>query len=116
LAATNNPQLSYGAAQIWRKTNEQELDLALNDLLIAIYAQKRESEYQEFYIKLIERFHWENNNAYKSMQSDLKDILSDVGCENLERDVPKTEQNTKASVILGFILMKIRSIMIKLKR
>ena len=46
-----------------RKANEQELEMALNDLLISIYSQRPKSEYEEHYFKLIEKLHWQNNHV-----------------------------------------------------
>lgn len=99
------------------QANEQELEIALNDLLISIYSQRPESEYQEHYFKLIEKLHWQNNHVFQSINSQLGDILTNIGCVTRENGaLPQAERGTKATLILGFFLMKIKSIMVQLKR
>lgn len=46
-----------------RKQNEQELESALNDLLISIYSQKPEKEIQDHYFRLVENLSWLNLNV-----------------------------------------------------
>ena len=96
-----------------RKVNEQELEMALNDLLISIYSQRPESEYQAHYFELIEKLHWQNNHVYQSINSQLGEILKDIGsAKRVDGALPPAERGTKATLILGFFLMKIKSIMV----
>ena len=87
--------------------------MALNDLLISIYSQRPESEYEEHYFKLIEKLHWQNNHVYQSINNQLGGILNDIGCPKRDDGkLPQTERGTKSTLILGFFLMKIKSIMV----
>jgi len=66
---------------------------------------------------VIEKLHWQNNHVYRNMNNQLGRILNDIGTEKRAVASPRQpERGATASMILGFLLMRIKQIMKQLKR